>query len=183
MSDSLRPHELYSPWNSPGQNTGVGSLSLLQGIFLTQKLNWGLLHCRQILNQLSYQRSPLLALLGIQMLLPVESFLLSHLSPPVVSAGLWAAFSWTPLPIIRHCYALCGDLYAVVDFFIGHNAREPPCFPRRGWENASLHLLLVQVNVVTNTEQSSLFLVFTSGCCCNKFGAFLTSQIYYFLVV
>ena len=36
MSDFLRPHGLYSPWNSPGQNTGVGSLSLLQGIFSTQ---------------------------------------------------------------------------------------------------------------------------------------------------
>ena len=33
--DSLRLHGLYSPWNSPGQNTGVGSLSLLQGIFPT----------------------------------------------------------------------------------------------------------------------------------------------------
>ena len=33
MSNSLRPHGLYSPWNSPGQNTGVGSHSLLQGIF------------------------------------------------------------------------------------------------------------------------------------------------------
>ena len=31
-----QPHGLYSPWNSPGQNTGVGSLSLLHGIFLTQ---------------------------------------------------------------------------------------------------------------------------------------------------
>ena len=31
MSDSFQPHRLYSPWNSPGQNTGVGSLSLLQG--------------------------------------------------------------------------------------------------------------------------------------------------------
>ena len=30
----------YSPWNSPGQNTGVHSHSLLQGIFLTQRLNW-----------------------------------------------------------------------------------------------------------------------------------------------
>ena len=39
-------------------NTGVGSLSLLQGIFPTQESNRGLLHCRQILNQLSYQRSP-----------------------------------------------------------------------------------------------------------------------------
>ena len=45
MSDSSRPHGIHSPWNSPGQNTGVGSLSLLQGIFLTQELNWGLLHC------------------------------------------------------------------------------------------------------------------------------------------
>ena len=33
ISDSLWPHGLYSPWNSPGQNTGVGSLSLFQGIF------------------------------------------------------------------------------------------------------------------------------------------------------
>ena len=45
-------------WSSPGQNTGVGSLSLLQGIFPTQELNWGLLHCRQILYQLSYQGRP-----------------------------------------------------------------------------------------------------------------------------
>ena len=36
VSNSLGPHGLYSPWNSPGQNTGVGSLSLLQGIFSTQ---------------------------------------------------------------------------------------------------------------------------------------------------
>ena len=39
MSDSLWPHRLYSPWSSPGQNTGVGSLSLLQGIFPTQASN------------------------------------------------------------------------------------------------------------------------------------------------
>ena len=98
MSDSLRPHGLYSPWNSPGQNTGVGSLfpspgdllnpgikprspilqadslpaepqgklkntgvgslSLLQPVFLTQGSNQGLLHCRQIFYQLSYQGSP-----------------------------------------------------------------------------------------------------------------------------
>ena len=47
------------PWNSLGQNTGVGSLSLLQGILPTQELNRGLLHCRRILYQLSYQGSPL----------------------------------------------------------------------------------------------------------------------------
>ena len=90
MSDSLRTHGVYSAWNSPGQNTGVGSVSLLQGIrsptlqvdslpaepqgkpkntgmdnlsllqqiFQTQESNQGLLHCRQILYQLSYQGSP-----------------------------------------------------------------------------------------------------------------------------
>ena len=44
-----------SPWNSPGQNTGMGSLSLLQGIFPTQGSNQGLLHCRWVLYQLSYE--------------------------------------------------------------------------------------------------------------------------------
>ena len=58
ISDSLRPHRLYSPWNSLGQNTGVGSLSLLQGIFPTQGSNPGLPHCRWILHQLSHKRSP-----------------------------------------------------------------------------------------------------------------------------
>ena len=48
MSNSLRPHRLYSPWNSLGQNTGVGSLSLLQGIFPIQGLNPDLPHYRQI---------------------------------------------------------------------------------------------------------------------------------------
>ena len=51
-------HELYSPWNSPGQNTGVGSLSLLQGIFATQGSRPGPLYCRQILYQLSHKGSP-----------------------------------------------------------------------------------------------------------------------------
>ena len=55
VSNSLQPH---SPWNSPGQNTGVGSLSLLQGIFPTQGSTSGLPYCRQILYQLSHKRSP-----------------------------------------------------------------------------------------------------------------------------
>ena len=58
MSDSLRPHGLYSSWNSPGRNTGVGSLSLLQEIFPTQGSNPGLPHCRWILYQLSHMGSP-----------------------------------------------------------------------------------------------------------------------------
>ena len=56
VSASLRLRGLYSPWDSPGQNTGVGSLPLLQGIFPSQGLNPGLLHGRWILNHLSHQR-------------------------------------------------------------------------------------------------------------------------------
>ena len=49
LCPTLRPHRLYSPWNSLGQNIKVGSLSFLQGIFPTQGSNPGLLHCRWIL--------------------------------------------------------------------------------------------------------------------------------------
>ena len=59
MSYPLQPHGLYNPWNSPGQNTGVGSLSLLQQIFPTQESNQGLPHCKQFLFQLSFQGSPI----------------------------------------------------------------------------------------------------------------------------
>ena len=52
------PHGLYSPWNSLGQNTGVGSLSLLQGIIPAQGSNPGLPHCRRIHYQLSHKESP-----------------------------------------------------------------------------------------------------------------------------
>ena len=58
VSDSLQPHGLYNPWNSPGQNTGVRGLSLLQRIFPTQGSNPGLPHCRWILYQLSHKGSP-----------------------------------------------------------------------------------------------------------------------------
>ena len=69
-SDSLQPHRLQParllyPWNSPGKNTTVGSHSPLQGFFLTQGSNLGLLHCRQILYHLSHQGN-LLYLLGWQ---------------------------------------------------------------------------------------------------------------------
>ena len=73
MSDSLQPNGLYNPWNSSGQNTGVGSLSLLQGIFPAQGSNPGLLHCRQILYQLSYK--------GSHFLLEMCSFILGPQGP------------------------------------------------------------------------------------------------------
>ena len=58
MSYSLRPHGLYSPWKFPDQNTGVGSLSLLQKIFPTQESNPGCLHFKQIFYSPSHQGSP-----------------------------------------------------------------------------------------------------------------------------
>ena len=58
MSNSLQPHRLYGPWDSPGKNTGGGSRSLLQGIFPTHGMNQGLPHCRQILYCLSHKGSP-----------------------------------------------------------------------------------------------------------------------------
>ena len=57
LSNSLRLHGLYRSWNSPGQNTGMGSLSLLQGIFPTQGSIPGLQHYWQILC-LSHKGSP-----------------------------------------------------------------------------------------------------------------------------
>ena len=68
----MQHHGLYSPWNSPGQDTGVGSLSLLQGIFPTEGSNPGLLHCRWILYQLSHKRGALLP--PIITFLPPEFF-------------------------------------------------------------------------------------------------------------
>jgi len=57
-SNSRRPPGLNSPWNSPDQSTGMGRLSLLQGIFPTQGSNPDLLCCRQILYYLSHKGSP-----------------------------------------------------------------------------------------------------------------------------
>ena len=62
VSSSLRSHGLYTTWNSLGQNTGVGGLSLLQEIFPTQGSNPGLPYCRQILYYLSHHRSPLITM-------------------------------------------------------------------------------------------------------------------------
>ena len=58
MYNSLQPYRLYSPWNSPGQNTGVGRHSLLQGIVPTQGLNPSFPHCRQIFTSWAKREVP-----------------------------------------------------------------------------------------------------------------------------
>ena len=60
VSDSLRPPWTDCPWDSPGKSPGVGCRFLLQGIVPTQGLNLGLPHCRQILDHLSHQGSPII---------------------------------------------------------------------------------------------------------------------------
>ena len=60
VSDSFQSPGVYSPWSTPGQNTGVGSHSRLQGSFPTQGSNPGLPHCRRILYQLSHKESPIM---------------------------------------------------------------------------------------------------------------------------
>ena len=78
---------LLCPWNSLGKNTGVGRHSPLQGIFLIQGSNSGLLHCRQTLHRLSHQRSPMHRVTWSQTrafsLASVFSLLSTELSGPV----------------------------------------------------------------------------------------------------
>ena len=57
LCNPCKPTRLLCPWNPPHKNAGVGSYSLLQGIFSTRRLNLGLLHCRQILYSLNHQGS------------------------------------------------------------------------------------------------------------------------------
>ena len=107
MSDSLQPHDLYSPWNCPDQNTGVGSLSVLQGIFPTQESYLGLLYCRQILYQLSYQGSPPFTLAPLKrkhlvrnLIKYVEGLFEGNyktLMREIKELNKWRHFSWKPV--------------------------------------------------------------------------------------
>ena len=90
------------PWNSPGQNT-VGSLSLLQGIFPTQGLNPGLLHCRQIQYYLSHQGNPAYLEYYINLV-------------DKVSVGLWGLTPVLKEVLCVKCYQT--ELHATVKLFI-----------------------------------------------------------------
>ena len=71
MQSLLVPGLHFDSWNSPGWNTGVGSLSLLQGIFPPQGLNTGLPHCRWILYHLSHQGSPFIGRIDTKVEVPI----------------------------------------------------------------------------------------------------------------
>ena len=85
MSDSLQPHglqptRLLCPWDSPGNNTGIGGHALLQGIFPTQGSNPRLPHCGQIFYHLSHQGNPTTK--------EVQEIYLSSNNPKVLSLPL-----------------------------------------------------------------------------------------------
>ena len=83
----------YSPWNSPGQNTRVGSLSFLQGIFPIQGLNPGLPHCRQIFQQLSHKGSPRLCMYSVVQSLSCVRLLQPHGLQPARLLCPWDSLS------------------------------------------------------------------------------------------
>ena len=87
-----------SPWNSPGQNIGVGSLFLLQGIFSTKGSNPGLPHCREILYQPSHKRGPITLCGGHQTLdCLIQRILVESILCPSHHARHWS-FSNEHLP-------------------------------------------------------------------------------------
>ena len=102
VSDSLQPHGLYSPWNSPGQNTGVGSLSLFQGIFPTKGLNPGLLHCGWTLYQLSHKGSTIgIQFSSVQSLSRVRLFATAWIAARQASLSITISRKFTQTQVCR----------------------------------------------------------------------------------
>ena len=141
MSDSLRSHGLYSPWNSPGQITGVGSLSLLQGIFSTQGSNPGLLHCRRILYQLSYQGS-----IKLFSKVTVPLYILGSSN----KSSSFYTYSSTPSAIF-FILAIPSSMLRYFSVSINcifqlTNNVDPICFNELLWRNSYSNLLLIFYN-------------------------------------
>ena len=133
VSDSLWPRGLYSPWNPPGQNTGVVSLSLLQGIFPTQGSDPDLLYCRRIPYELSYEGNPSMKWGNGQKAL-------STVSQHKRNDRCQFLLKWFCFP------ALCSFLHALLPLLAADEApkkrtpsREPPIW-RGGQPSASPHL-------------------------------------------
>ena len=91
------PARLLCLWDSPGKNTRVGSHSLLQGIFLTQGSNTGLLYCRQILYQLSYKLLLLLSRFS-RVRLCATPWTAAYQAPPSMGFSRQEYWSGLPLP-------------------------------------------------------------------------------------
>ena len=121
-----------SPRNSLGQNTEVGSLSLLQGIFPTQELNQGLLYCRWILYQLSYQGSPTFKMVHIKKKKILKKkelqvkMIIGYVSCSVKSDSLWLQGCSPPGSSVLGILQAKILEWVAIPFFRGS------CWPR-GW--------------------------------------------------
>ena len=139
VSNSLWPHRLYSPWDSPGQNTGAHSLSLLQGIFPTQGLNSGLPHCRQILYQLSHKGSPIARLNFIYLfwlywffvIYQHSYFIINNLSPNICTPQRFLLPSWWGVPFILLPDGVYLSFFFSLGFYLLPKGSLPSFCPQR----------------------------------------------------
>ena len=123
-----------TPWNSVGQNTGVSSLSLLQGIFLTQGSNPGLLHCRWILYQLSPKGSPpplffILWLLTVDLALHLLSLCsCKSCQPTLICFYLSNSYPWNLIHISTHIFSQQHLGLIMISPPSPDNHKTSPCF-------------------------------------------------------
>ena len=146
LSAALPPHGRHSPWNSPGQNTGAGSLSLLEGICPTQGSNPGLPLCRWILYQLSYQGSQ-----NKQNLKITFRVILGGLSLQRLESGLgWEPGSWpldqlsvTRALALRLCKEFTQRWEVVKQVFM--RMKKSACVDRQEWTQSRWDLTAVWI--------------------------------------
>ena len=146
MPDSLWPHGLYSPWNFPGQNAGVGSLSLLQGIFPTQGSNPGLLHCRQILYQLSHKRSPEIREWVAYPFSSGSSQPRNQTGAPALQACVLSHVQLFAAPWTTACQSPLTTEYSRQEYWVGCHFLLQEIFPTQGSSTRPLCLLPWQVD-------------------------------------
>ena len=133
-----------SAWNSPGQNTGGGSLSLLQGIFPTQGSNPGLLHCKWNLCLLSHKGSPMFTMFTSKLNYEVnyvylynknyqavfQSACLLSLSPAMSS---WCSASLLVSGPISFCFCFCFVFFLITRYVVVFHCYFDFKFPNEKW--------------------------------------------------
>ena len=118
MSPALQMDSLPAELQEKPKITGGVSLSILQGNFMTQELNWGLLHCRQILNQLNYQGAHCFWYTGINF---IYLWILLH----IIYYKILAAFPVLHISVyVHHCNFTHSSLYCLIYF-----TYFSPCLP------------------------------------------------------
>ena len=130
-SPALQADSLHSEPPGKPMNTGVGSLCLLHGIFPTQELNWGLLHCKQILYQLSYQGRPCVSSCVLICLL---TSILSKATLQPLQQSKWLLQRFSDVQTLK--YSLCSPLWGLPDSSAGKestcNVGDPSSIPGSG---------------------------------------------------